>query len=975
MDYQTTIESIRSIISYHGTSRVEQIAPLAESYSNACKDVNARLLRCSQLIRSGNTSEAVRLAEIEPNLLESFALLDFPEREQWLEVVHTFNLPAADPLFVELAQEINDAYTAVDPLQPLLKKHRLFAISRAPLAERIKLLREMLIMEPENQGWKTDLESYEKVRLRELESDVNAAIASKSISRISQLVRELEQPNWTSKPPEKLITALKASLKIETQRSGLNELRSLAEKLQRAYSEENVDSGVKYAQQWYSLIQNLGNNVPLELGYEVQEPLQWVEEQRKRQQLSRQFQTRLDVFRNSLQSGLTPEQISEMYADLESFAEEAEEEIPEPIVRVFNAKLEAANVRGSRRFRIFVVALVLLCAMLAGGVTFTYFHLRYQGEINLVAQTLRKYIDQKDYDLAETYCEEQSKKLPRIFENPSVADTYNELKTAIDREKQRRELFAASLRQVEESLKSGKIDETALMQARSRAEKEDDKAKLAAVENERRKILKEAQRQRDLVLRNELDVLVADYNRLIPQKGAESDATFSKLSELLAKATELRKMDGASDSLKNERDSLIMQLDQWIAEMKQRRDSKGDITDLTRMISDPEGYAKTLQTLIEKYPTLPLAKDFQTVLAEKPIWNIVDQWNEVIGKLPKNIQQKGAGNNDLNGVAENIKGIEQFLKEWKNRNGLFTDFKEHRIVQAHIPYLQACTKRVKSDKNNESLLFGLEKQMRKIRTRPLWLYVNEKDGGRYYLTQEPKAGRVRYANDTDKEGSVVLAEKDVDSIKEAPHYSFAKDVVETIEKLDRQQENWPEAVSTLLKRLQDDPLLDPLLKCILLKDLIEVFSVGDTSVQKGYAKHLGILQEDALQQNVNWLDPKSIDAQAERKIAESILARLPSSQSAADATINDAQQLRSSPICEFVRAGWAEKTPDGNWRFVTNNEKIPRSGYVIVRGSPQGDGKTLIRFSDLDLVDTASKRIVPNPDLIIGLPVFLKMPR
>ena len=65
-------------------------------------------------------SEAIHLAESEPNLLDSLAALDFPERADWDELVQIYQLAAAPKLAVDQAQFLNEAYAQEDPLQDLL---------------------------------------------------------------------------------------------------------------------------------------------------------------------------------------------------------------------------------------------------------------------------------------------------------------------------------------------------------------------------------------------------------------------------------------------------------------------------------------------------------------------------------------------------------------------------------------------------------------------------------------------------------------------------------------------------------------------------------------------------------------------------------------------------------------------------------------------------------------------------------------
>ena len=299
---QSIIENIRNLVANYGATGDEPMEWLAESYAATCNEVNARLLRCSQLIRGGNLSEAVRLAEIEPVLLETFAALNFPERMQWAEITRSHQLPVAVPLLEELAREVADAFATVNPLQPLLKQHRLLALGRAPLARRMAVLREIVSMEPDNPGWKADLDTYEQIRLRTLEKEIAGAIAAKDVSLMSELVAELDSQNWSTPPSEKLIAALRRTLQAESQRVSFAELKQTVEKLTQAVQAKNANLGIKLADRWYAQTKRIGENMPMELEVTVRTPLLWIEEQRRIRDRAQSFEEWLEDFRNTLQS-------------------------------------------------------------------------------------------------------------------------------------------------------------------------------------------------------------------------------------------------------------------------------------------------------------------------------------------------------------------------------------------------------------------------------------------------------------------------------------------------------------------------------------------------------------------------------------------------------------------------------------------------------------------------------------------------
>src|SRR5437016_310907 len=76
----------------------DKLRRAAEAYANACQQANERLSRCADLLSHGMRSEALRLAELTPDLLELVTELDFPERQDWDDRVLMNDLPLPAPL-------------------------------------------------------------------------------------------------------------------------------------------------------------------------------------------------------------------------------------------------------------------------------------------------------------------------------------------------------------------------------------------------------------------------------------------------------------------------------------------------------------------------------------------------------------------------------------------------------------------------------------------------------------------------------------------------------------------------------------------------------------------------------------------------------------------------------------------------------------------------------------------------------------
>ena len=85
-DHHQIVDQVRALAQATNQSRAAGLDGWAAAYAQACAEVNERLVRCQRLLQQGLRSEAIQLAEIEPRLLDSVAVLDFPERPAWDEL-------------------------------------------------------------------------------------------------------------------------------------------------------------------------------------------------------------------------------------------------------------------------------------------------------------------------------------------------------------------------------------------------------------------------------------------------------------------------------------------------------------------------------------------------------------------------------------------------------------------------------------------------------------------------------------------------------------------------------------------------------------------------------------------------------------------------------------------------------------------------------------------------------------------------
>jgi hypothetical protein len=205
IDYKRNVDEIRYFLQSDqaGDGRVGQAV---DQYIKACQMVNERLRQCENCLRQRLYAEAVHLAEAEPRLLELYAILevlenlDYEDRVRWDKYLSQSAMGRPPALMRQVALELNQAYMHVKPMEELLRRHRLLAWSKAPLKERLPVLRELAKLNPNNHLWADDVRALEQERLKELEKDANTAIQQGDSATVQQLIAEMDSSPWLTPP-------------------------------------------------------------------------------------------------------------------------------------------------------------------------------------------------------------------------------------------------------------------------------------------------------------------------------------------------------------------------------------------------------------------------------------------------------------------------------------------------------------------------------------------------------------------------------------------------------------------------------------------------------------------------------------------------------------------------------------------------------------------------------------------------------
>lgn len=230
---QEVVDRLRDVLTAQDQSVTPELRDLAGSYAELCRAVNERIRRCLQLLRQNLRTEAVHLAEADPNVLDQLAILDFSGRADWRQWCLQYGLPEAPPLDMDSTAAINDAYTAVQPIAVLLAKHRMLAMALAPLSLRLVVMREIAKLDTTATFWADDIRLFEATRLGEIRQILASGKANHG--SLENVQGELNSGQWSVPVPADLIRYVNARVEKFRDREAQQKIQSLLPELDAAY--------------------------------------------------------------------------------------------------------------------------------------------------------------------------------------------------------------------------------------------------------------------------------------------------------------------------------------------------------------------------------------------------------------------------------------------------------------------------------------------------------------------------------------------------------------------------------------------------------------------------------------------------------------------------------------------------------------------------------------------------------------------
>jgi hypothetical protein len=184
------------------------IAQMAD-FSSAVDEVNASLEDIDTMLVHGLRDESLSMHD--PELITVSRLLDMRSRADWIHfygwlLEHGQSPPPA--INIDAAEQFDAAVHETAPFCDQLSRLRRLVLQRAPLKEKIEVLRGLREADPSRSVWVDSLTAHEESRMRELRLLIPEALSQGAIEHIAEIADELNADNWDRPPPRDLCDLL-----------------------------------------------------------------------------------------------------------------------------------------------------------------------------------------------------------------------------------------------------------------------------------------------------------------------------------------------------------------------------------------------------------------------------------------------------------------------------------------------------------------------------------------------------------------------------------------------------------------------------------------------------------------------------------------------------------------------------------------------------------------------------------------------
>ncbi|GHT21785.1 hypothetical protein FACS189419_03230 [Planctomycetales bacterium] len=858
------IEDIKLTLAHSDAVVPEKVQILAAQYAEECKKLNERFRTILPLLQQGNLSEAIRLAEMSPNITDWYGTLDFEGHTDWIDICQGLGYDEPLPLPDESMRMLNDAYLQQAPLEPLLRWNRIYALNNSPIADRLQVVRAIVKKDTMNFFWKEDQEKFEKIRLTQLKNDVDTAIKTKNSTAVSELCKELTSPDWLVQPPVTYRTALCNFV-----------LDGYKDNLLKSFNTFDYPAGQSVYQKMLNLCQTNKLSMPEPIAEAIQPAVQWLSESTMAMEYQNQYEAAVADLQEALEDNEPASELDRCFYAAASAAQNTGMPVPADMVEWYDRRKRDMELHRLNRVRVTVIAIVATCILLFTGAGYAMMVRNFNERVKTAVTALQAVADDKRVDDIDATVDKLDAK---IAANKLVVPVVEHLRTMQKKDKERGDDFNRNYAQADIAL--GENPEYGALKNIAVNVEQCEKLKRTKDETDKYTLLKQHFDSSMSKRQNELDE--AFGNKLAESAQHFKDIRSSKKrSDFNTLETEIKTLLDASTSVSPAQlaigQSLLKDVRDAGEKLRKNQAENKAFTELQAAIPSFTAFQTKLNTFIQTYPNHIAAEDAQQVSKELgQIANVSSMYDT----LQKELRNYQLNPDDLQRVVTELnnqcKTLAQILAV--PLDNFFPQVQAIEVLAATLPPDAKTFK-----KTNELLKI--------ISQKPLYPWVDEKNNW-YYLTDMPdlkpdsKLSRLKYVTtfasmEKDLKGYSTLENKERNRGRfgkyEEHQHHFQIQAQKAIRDFSKAKSNKAviEQIGTLLNDLLNTKELDPILQCELLDLIIEDYSKANPVFKEVFTDYLTQLTDSGIDFDTNWMDGDNKITVIQRNLAESTLKVLP----------------------------------------------------------------------------------------------------
>ncbi|MCC9602655.1 hypothetical protein LOC67_19060 [Stieleria sp. JC731] len=632
---------INRLLDSHSISE-DDVREIVELYEGELSVVNQKLGDAVDLVRRGLRSEAMAIIGSSPSLIDRANELAIPRLDELVELTELYDLPRISVVDTAAIELLGDAMVELQSIDGLLRRQRKLVLARAPLAWRLRTLRAIAAADSTSPHWFEDIEKHETARLKELSTDVQHAIQTNDLAKLTHLQNELNS-TWQTDPPASLRSAVDRHLRELRLAEKKDELTFAATTMQECieqFDEPGIhQAAVRFQKIRQEIVENFGSSsVPAKAEDLAAPGLKYVAELETEKQRIESRILAMSVLENTMdRRNASISQIESAYQKAVAF----DEPLPPELFNRYRITIDDLRTRGKRKFQLAVCGVAIATLLLTGYLANWQMQRSHTERVATVAGQIQQFLDSGSLDEAKQFIETVKRTQPKLASDPKVAELIVLHDSMEQNEADRIARFDQQMVELES------LDDEAIQPATlSRLEEQ------ATTDDEKLRILKQRERYEKFVnnrRKGQTELLISQLRETgeIVTQQSKIDLNESSLDELRNQANRLDEavseinriiadFPHASSSATQEGENQIRRITALKSRMKDKEltliQSAGALEDLLAARSLPNLKSR-MEDYISKLPLDQKSSVFKQTLDSAEFWKTADAWNSHIRKI------------------------------------------------------------------------------------------------------------------------------------------------------------------------------------------------------------------------------------------------------------------------------------------------------------------------------------------------------